>query len=424
MRLLYVCSDWGIRPDGTKGAAIHLRAITRALADLGHEVFLLSPRGVPGVDHPARPVVHEPCDLAEDAAKLLRDWLGDRGLPQGAARELRPLIFNAWAPGRAADALRLRPPDAVIERLSLFGHLGLDLAQAFDVPLILEVNAPLTNEAGTFRGLQLQALAAEMESRVLRSADRVAAVSKELARRLADDGVDAERIQVVPNGVDLREFAGVRSPADVRAELGLGDGFVVGFAGSLKPWHGVDVLLQAFAEVARRDSEARLLLVGDGPTAAGLRAEVERLALTHRVVMTGAVPHGEIPDLLTAMDVAVAPFLPVEDFYFSPIKVFEYMAAGVCVIASRIGQLAEVIEDGVDGLLCAAGERDGLLAQLEYARRSPSWRRAAAERARVKVCDRYTWERAARQMVALVQSARDNRSESANHAACSGVAVG
>lgn len=404
MRLLYVCSDWGISPDGTKGASIHLRAITRALSDLGHDVTLLSPKGAPGNGHPARALLSESCDLAEDAARILRNWLGERDLPPGIGREIRPLLYNPWSLGRSIRALQADPPKAIIERLSLFGHLGLDLAEALDVPLIVEVNAPLTDEASSFRSLQLQGLAAEIERRVLERADRVAVVSRQLGDRLVQGGVHEAKIEVIPNGVDENEFTALESRNSVRRRLGIDGGFTIGFAGSLKPWHGVNVLLAAFAEIARRDSHARLLIVGTGPSAGDLQSEVEVRKLSDRVVFTGAVPHEQIPALLAAMDVAVAPFLPLEDFYFSPIKLFEYMAAGTCVVASRIGQLAEVIEDGIDGLLCEPGDSASLVEQIDRAQQFPMLRTSIAERARKKVLSRFTWTRAARQLETMIDS--------------------
>jgi len=406
LRLLYVCSDWGIAPDGTKGASVHLRAITRGLSDLGHDVSLLHPKGDPGDGHPVRTLLHESCDTAKEAARLLRDWLAERSLPQGIGREVRPLIYNAWVTQRAFEALRPHPPAAIVERLSLFGCVGLDLAAMLGVPLILEVNAPLTHEAGTFRALQLQSLAAEIETRVLRGADRVAVVSSQLGDRLIAEGVDADKISVVPNGVDPSEFDSMPPRETVRAELGLSDAFVVGFAGSLKPWHGVDVLLRAFAGLAARDHSAHLLLVGGGPKAVELRAAVAEQGLDRRVTFTGAVPHAEVPKLLRAMDVAVAPFTPMEDFYFSPIKIFEYMASGTCVVASRIGQIAEVIADGVDGLLCRPGDADDLAEQIEFARLSPSLRTELGVRARAKILDRYMWRHAAEAMVECVGMAQ------------------
>lgn len=404
MRILYICSDFGIAPSGTKGASIHLRAITRALSDLGHEVQLLSPKKGPGEDHPVRPLLTCECALAEQTRRLLKHWLLDRGFSDSVTRELRPLIYNAWVTGPALEALGDDRPDAILERLSLFGHVGVDLAEALNAPLIVEVNAPLTEEASTFRSLQLTALAGEMERRVLARADAVLVVSTCLADRLAASGVAREKIHVIPNGVDVAKFDEA-PPRDVcRAELGFDGEFVVGFAGSLKQWHGVFDLLGAFDELNGPGGSARLLIVGSGPVEACLRDEVSARNLDQAVVFTGAVDHDRVPRLLRAMDVAVAPYVDVGDFYFSPIKVFEYMASRVCVVASRLGQLADVIEDAVSGLLFRAGDVGDLTAKLRLAWSSPELRARCGLVGLETVRRRYTWTHTARSVSEVIEN--------------------
>lgn len=409
MRLLYVCSDYGIALDGVKGASVHLRAITRALAERGHEVSVLAPRGKLPENHPATLLDEAPSPLVDTVHHELRDFLAERELDEGVARELRPLIYSATIVERVIIAAASRPPEAIIERLSLFGHVGLDLARVFHVPYIVEVNAPLTKEASQFRSLNLRTLGGEIERRVLEKADGVAVVSGALAERLALKGVDAGKIRVVPNGVDLREFEGVPARAECRPASIPKDAFVIGFAGSLKPWHGVHVLVAAFAEIAARDAEARLVIVGTGPAEGQIRALVAKLGLEDRVLFTGAVPHEEVPRWLRAMDVAVAPFLPVEDFYFSPIKLFEYMASGACVVASRMGQIAEVIADGVDGLLCRSDDVADLVRQLEHARGDRALRETLGQRAEAKVRQHYTWGHAAQAVDEMIAGIVDCR---------------
>lgn len=413
MRLLYVCSDFGIAPCGTKGASIHLRAITRALCDLGHDVRLLSPKKAPGeeaqdghADHPVRALLPGGCPPAEKTPRLLKHWLRDRGFSDSVARELRPLIYNAWVHEPALKALADHPPHAIVERLSLFGHVGIDLADALGVPLIVEVNAPLAEEARTFRSLQLTELADEIELRVLRRADAITAVSAPLADRLAEH-VDREKLHVVPNGVDLPLFDGAAPRDACRKKLGWRDEFVVGFTGSLKEWHGVDLLMSAFAKLREDDASARLLIVGTGPVESRLREQAAKLKLDGAVVFTGAVEHARIPELLGAMDVAVAPFRRVDNFYFSPIKLFEYMASGTCVVASRLGQISEVIQHESNGLLCAPDDEHALYQVLEQARRSPDLRRRLGAQAQQAVRTRYTWANAAQATSTIIQSTID-----------------
>jgi glycosyltransferase involved in cell wall biosynthesis len=396
MRLLYICSDFGIPPDGTKGPSIHLRSITRGLAEAGAEVLLLSPKDGPGGDHPAQRLLPPGCPPADQDAKLLKEWMTQRGYGDALAKELRPLLYNAWAPDQALRELRRRPVDVIVERLSLFGHVGLDLSQALEAPLVVEVNALLSEEARRFRSLLLVELAQRIERRVLEAAAAVLVVSAQLAEQLVAIGVERQKIHVVPNGADLEVFETQAARAECRSEWGLpAEAFVTAFVGSLKVWHGADVLVDAFAEFSSEDPNARLLIVGAGPTEAALREQAAALGLAERVVFTGAVPHERVARCLKAADVAVAPYRPMDDFYFSPIKLFEYMAAGVCVVASRLGQIEEVIEDEVQGLLCVPGDARDLCAKLVRLRRAPELRERLAAAAGRLVRERYTWRHAA-----------------------------
>ncbi|MEK6677080.1 MAG: glycosyltransferase family 4 protein [Planctomycetota bacterium] len=423
MRLLYVCSDFGVSPDGTKGASIHLRSICDALGDLGHDVQLLSARRFTeyrrfGSDYLAT----EGRVLVEDVGRMVQRWLAQHELRSSLSGEIRSVLFNAWALEHVPARLSENPPDAIIERLSLFGHVGLDLATALHVPLVLEVNAPITREATDYRSLQMKSLAAEIEQRVLQGADEIIVVSTELADELSNRGVSRRKIHVVPNGVHVQDFDGLPNREICRERLGFGDEFVVGFVGSLKTWHGVDMLVSAFEKVLRNDPSARLVVVGSGPAAAALEDQVERLGLEESVRFTGAVDHREVPAMIRAMDVAVAPFKNVDGFYFSPIKLFEYMAAGVCVVASRLGQIAEVIEDGLDGLLCRPDDVEALAERIEEARRSKVLREQLGARAAQKVRDHYTWSRAAKTTSEVVSVAIDRKKSMAQTSPHRGIA--
>lgn len=402
MRLLYVCSDFGIPPNGTKGPSIHLRSITRAICETGHEVFLLSPNEGPDDDHPARRLLPAGCKPADRDAKMLRRWMNARGLDDTLAREFRPLFYNAWVPERALAALKEQPVDAIFERLSLFSHVGIDLADACGKPLIVEVNAVLTEEAARYRALQHVELAREIEQRVFHRADALLTVSAQLADRLVDRGVKPDRIHVIPNGVDLKRFTNLPPRESCRAALGLTGAFVVGFVGSLKVWHGADVLVDAFARIAEVDPTARLLIVGTGPMEEQLRVQTRGLGIEQCVTLTGAVPHDRVPHHLAAMDVATAPYKPIHGFYFSPIKLFEYMAAGACAVASRAGQIEEIIEDGVNGLLCNPGDSQDLYRCLSRLHATPAWRQELTVAAHRTVRERFTWQHAAQKTLDVV----------------------
>ena len=136
---------------------------------------------------------------------------------------------------------------------------------------------------------------------------------------------------------------------------------------------------------------------------AELHARAQRLGIAEATTFAGAVEHGRIPSLLRAMDVAAAPFKRVEPFYFSPIKLFEYMAAGTCVVGSRLGQIETVIDDGVNGLLAEPDDVADWHARLAKLKASSALRQRIAARADRTVRERYTWDRAAETTLGVVR---------------------
>jgi glycosyltransferase involved in cell wall biosynthesis len=165
----------------------------------------------------------------------------------------------------------------------------------------------------------------------------------------------------------------------------------VGFIGTLKPWHGLPTLVEAFAELYREDPTMRLLVVGDGPLGSWLEHGLKASGISHATRTTGAVSPQSIPALLSAMDAAVAPYTARPDFYFSPLKILEYMAAGLPVVASRIGQIQELISDGETGLLSEPDDAHSLADHLRRLRDDPALRYRLGAAARRNVERHHTW---------------------------------
>jgi glycosyltransferase involved in cell wall biosynthesis len=271
--------------------------------------------------------------------------------------------------------------DAIYERHSLFGASGVRAAAALGLAHVLELNAPLREEAARYRVLPHAALAAELESEVFAGTRQILAVSAALADTLVAGGVTRDKIRVVPNGVDVKRFrAGQRRAGPL----------VAGFAGSLKPWHGIETLVEAVVRVP----EVRLEVVGHGP----LEELLERIPaaqLTHR----GALPHAAVAEAMAGWDVGLAPYLATEGFWFSPLKVLEYMAAGVCTVASDVGELADTLGYGERGVLVPAGDVQALAAALSALASDPAKARRLGSRARTWVGTHRAWTENARSVL-------------------------
>lgn len=402
MRIAYVCSDPGIALDGTKGAAIHVREMARAMADLGHElrIFMLRP-GDPPRDSTLKAVVLEPDAADVELRSFLRD---DPSADEPLRWTLRAMLGASGFRHRLREAFATWRPDLVYERYALFGSAGSTVAAESAIPHVLEVNAPLTDEHERHRDLGLPHTARALERAILRRADLVIAVSDPLRSWLVGEGVAPSAILVLPNGVDVDRFApspGTR--AELRATLGWPDAFVVGFVGSLRPWHDVDGLLRAAAQLTLSGADVRVLVVGDGPGRAALGSTAEALGIGERVAFTGAVPHPDVARYLAAMDVAIAPYTAHEDLYFSPLKVFEYMASGLPVVAADAGDMGCCVVEGSTGWRYAPGDTGSLVAALGRALASGQ-RSELGALGRQHVKTRHTWQGNARQVLAVVPS--------------------
>jgi glycosyltransferase involved in cell wall biosynthesis len=285
----------------------------------------------------------------------------------------------------------------VYERYSLWSFAGMEYARDTGVPGLLEVNAPLVEEQAAYRGLCDRAAAEQVAERVFAAAGALAAVSREVAAYLERFPAARGRVHVVPNGVDTDRF-----PPDLAPSLPADPGvFTVGFVGTLKPWHGLPMLVAAFDLLHRRHPDTRLLVVGDGTERVVLEADLVARGLAGAAVLTGAVAPEYVPGLLASMDAAVAPYPDRPGFYFSPLKLYEYLAAGRAVVASRIGQAAEVIEHGANGLLVPPGDAAALAAALARLRGDPGLRARLGRLARMTVADRYTWDAVARRLLGV-----------------------
>jgi glycosyltransferase involved in cell wall biosynthesis len=380
LRVAYVCADPGVPVFGRKGCTVHVQEVLRALLAAGARVDLFATRF--DGDSPA--------DLSAVRVHRLP------GAPKGDPAVRERLCIDANA-ATLEELRRVGPFDFVYERYSLWGYAGMEYARESGVAGVLEVNAPLVEEHATYRELVHRDEAAQIAQRAFAAASVLAAVSTGVARYLEGHAAARGRVHVVPNGVNPRRF----SPEVAAASPARPGTFTVGFCGNLKPWHGIPVLLDAFERLHARHADTRLLVVGEGPERETIERRRVESGLGDAIEMTGRVSADQVPGLLTSMDVATAPYPATEGFYFSPLKLFEYMAAGVPVVGSRIGQVAEVLRDGETGILCPPGDAVALAAALERVMFDGGLRRALAASAREQVLRDHTWEAVVARVLSL-----------------------
>ncbi len=317
--------------------------------------------------------------------------------------ELPYLVFSQQLEEVLGEWVGSEPDCFIYQRYSLHSACGAAVANKHGVPLVVEFNGSevwINQHWG--QGLRFRRLANAIEEANLRCADLIVCVSTVDARMLISRGVASDRILVNPNGVDTRTFNPHVRGDDVRSKLDLADKFVYLFSGSFGPWHGVCELVEAFLQMLAREHVGNcvLILVGDGAT----RQDAERIVKasgSQGVVFVGAVEPLEVPKYLSAADVLVAPHVPNPDgseFFGSPIKIFEYLAMGKPIVASRLGQIGEVLTHERNALLFEPGNRDDLVSAMERAFIEDLLRQSLAETARTD-SERYSWTNHTRRII-------------------------
>jgi glycosyltransferase involved in cell wall biosynthesis len=347
MRIAYLCADPGIALGGHKGASVHMAEITSALARCGAEVLLL-PSSVAGGQ-----------------------------VPEGVTVEVLPSSEAA-----IARRLRVFGADVLLERFALHTRAGLVAARRLGIPYAVELNSPLPSEAARYRALDRPGEADRLERAVLGGADIVLAVSGPLAAYARTRG--ATRVEVLSNGVDLRRFTGQcsRGPRCV-------------FLGALRPWHGVGTIVEAWRLLG--EDAPPLLVVGDGTERAALEAVGAEV--------TGAVTHARVPALLATASIGLAPYAADAPGYFSPLKLFEYLAAGLAVVAGGIPGVREIVcpEQAV---LVRPGDPEELAAVVSELAGDERRRARLGVSGRRLVAERHTWDARAGRILELVSDLR------------------
>ena len=358
MRIAYVTVDPGIPVFGTKGASVHIQEVVRELIRRGHDVTVHTTRA-------GR-------DIPDDLAGL--DVIETRiEADDPAARERAQQEVSAQIAARIiADGA-----DLVYERYSLFSTALAEVTDATGAVGVLEVNAPLIEEQRTHRVLVDEEAAGNALARQVAAATATIAVSDPV-RDWVRERTGSESVHTVPNGVSITRI--VPRPEEI------GDP-VVTFVGTLKPWHGVADLLAA-AALAKRPWKLRI--IGDGPERAALEEQAAGLGI--EVDFRGAVAPADMPGQLAGSAIGVAPYPDLggeQQQYFSPLKVYEYLAAGLPVVASAVGQLPQIL--GELGTLVPPSDPAALAAAIDDLAVDPVLRGELGWRGRVQAEEKHSW---------------------------------
>lgn len=380
------------------GMSSHVAGFASGAYLLGHRLTFL----VSGVETPA--VSHNDVSIAIPASRVF-----------GATRALFELWNNLVFTVKSlqlfgeSESLSSNKFDFIYQRYSRFNWTGIALSLVTGLPLVLEFNGSELWVSRQWDPIGQLWLLKRFERLNQRAADLIFVVSDVELRNLIDSNVRSTKVIVNANGADTDQFRPECGGRAIRRRLCIEDRTVIGFIGTFGPWHGAPVLAEA-ASVVKPDVGCHFLFIGDGEQRAQTESIVEAGGVS--ATFTGRIAHREAPAYLDACDILVSPHVPSADaseFFGSPTKLFEYMAMARPIIASRLGQIADVIADGENGMLVEPGDANALARAIEELGCDAALRVRLGAAARQTVIERYTWRHNAARVFEAVSSERTRR---------------
>lgn len=389
MKITWSIPVRGHRTGAGRGELVRARGLIGALRGEGHEVVV--------VEAAARTRARVEAALYRTLAAPL--------LPRRISGALRGAAHAGYAQShaeRVAAAAREQGADLIIETQVHFCDSGARAAEELRIPFVLDDASPWTETR--LLGAGLSRLARRTFRRQSDAANMVVVSSQRARTVLARDGIPAAQLRVVRNGVDPRAY-GRGDPHALRERLGVSDRVVVGFVGSFKPWHRVDLLVEAVGRLAH-GRPVHLFLIGNGPTRRRVRRFARRCGLRDRLTATGAVPAAEVPELLAACDIGV---LPAMHDYGNPMALLEYAAAGLPVVAPDTPVIRRWVEPGATGVVFTPGNVGALTRAIGSLAGDKQLRTRLGAAAGTRITPAESWGQSARLLVYGIRHALPDR---------------
>jgi glycosyltransferase involved in cell wall biosynthesis len=264
-------------------------------------------------------------------------------------KEIQQIRFDKHAANELQIAIQKFNPDMVYERSAWMSNGSVHVLKSFNIKHVVEINAPFEEEVKSFEQTSsfIGAVGKTKLKSLLQSANLVLPITSSLQTYLIERyELSARKCAVVPNAIEKNEIQINESRvAAINKQFNLTEVTVLGFAGSIFPYHGVDRLIQGVSKLKYTD--IAILIVGDGYLIPELKKLASNLGISSRVHFTGSVPKEDIYNYMSAMDILT---LPNTEWYCSPVKLFEYGALGKTILAVNEAGVSDVMTND-EGLL-------------------------------------------------------------------------
>lgn len=392
-----------IRQPPFDGPANHVRHVVHKLLDHGHRVRILV--GLQGQ-------IWRSDDLLTFEPVIVKKT--DQGLPrkiEGGIRRIQKelnLPYAGWFESRRfAEAIcqELNEVDLLYERMSWMGYGAGLAAQSLGIPLVLEFNGDhlhdLEAKGLAPKGLQRNLSMMMMSRAVKRSAHTIASGKGWNDQFIRRYKVSPDRVTTVENGTTLVEAL---KREDLRAFSSHNetDTLNIIYLGGFYPWHGVEILIRAFSRLRQQGLQSRLTLIGVGANLKSCQDLVQNLGIEMWVKFTGQLSAEQYAPYLAAADIGVSPYCGWKEY--SGMKLFDYKAAGLAVIASGENGQPDTLVHGQTGWIVPPCDEDALLEALQLFTRDHQLRRSIGQTARIDAEKRHGWDHTVDQIEEIIHS--------------------
>ncbi len=383
LSILYLIGDRGLDLTKGEGYKIHVLKIIEGLKKKGHRVFLLTVN-----DNPSLP---EFDNYRTVPHKYLRFYF-HRIFPfTGTLNSINILLH----------IIRLNKMyhfDLIHERFGLYSYGGILASKLLRVPHVTEINGPNIEEKKlSTRDLPpIQKFTAKIIRKLcLRFSHHIIAVSCNLKNFLMENRIvkNPDKITVIPNAADVEAFQRHFDTRAVKSSMGIPDAFIVMYTGTLQVWYAIEDLISAFSLILEEMPNAFLLIVGEGQAREKLEYLARQQGILNNVKFMGYINHSKIPEIISIADVVVAPYKEVGMAFFnSPIKIFEYLGSGKAIVATKLGQITEILQDQHTALLVTPSSIEELANAIIRLARDEPLRNYLAKNARI-AAQKYSWDK-------------------------------
>ncbi|MBM9515139.1 glycosyltransferase family 4 protein [Desulfogranum marinum] len=305
-------------------------------------------------------------------------------------------------------------PDLIITRIDPYRISSLFVSKLKNLPIIVELDSPFVYEMLKFQPHYKanEKLLNYIQRENINKSNLTFTVSDEIKYSFKNHNVDLNKIKVIYNGVNTKKFNPDINTDNLKKKYGLNNSVVIGFLGTFQLFHGIDNLISLIEKTVSQDKTVKFLMVGaGGPMKDMLEQSIKEKGCVDNVIFTGSVDYDQIPAHICCMDLVLAPYPDLDFFYYSPLKIFEYMACGKPVVASALGQINDLIEDGKTGFLCKPGNVEEMYKRIYELISNSELRKSMGRNARESIIERHSWQKKAEQLSTLCENVVSGRQD-------------